>query len=116
MEKRFCIILDELIMYDNHDVVNSAGAEIICRYLYAIEKVMQNVTKKDHWAGAESARRTNWELSKRYDVLEYYQSGVEAKEADDQVTSNMQRDATFLKHLGKVQGKSDAVPEAAAIK
>ena len=84
--------------------------------MLTMEKVMANVTKRDHWAGAESARRTNWELFKRYDVLEYHQSGVEAKEADDQVTSNMQRDAAFLKHLGKVQGKSDAVPEAAGIK
>ena len=55
-------------------------------------------------------------MFKWYDVLEYYQFGVEANEADDQVTSNMQRGATFLKHLGKVQGKSDAVPEVAAIK
>ena len=58
----------------------------------------------------------NWVFFKRYDVLEFYQSGVEAGEVDDQVTPNMQRDATFLKHLGKVQGKSDAVPEAAAIR
>ena len=48
--------------------------------------------------------------------MEHYTSGVEAKEADEQVTTNTQRDATFLKLLSKVRGKSDAVPEAAAIK
>ena len=75
---RFCTVLDELLMSGNHDAANSAGAEITCRYLYAMEEVMQNVTKKDHWAGAESVRRTNWEPFERYDVLEYYTSGVEA--------------------------------------
>jgi hypothetical protein len=110
---RMMLVLDELLLFDGVDVINSAGVEVMCRYLYGIEKCFQGVSKRDHWAGSESQRTTNWEIFRRFDALTHYTASPEVKLADDQVTSGMQRDALFLKHLSKVNASTSAVPEAA---
>ena len=71
------------------------------------------MTKRDHWAGAESQRRTQWAVFKRFDVLVVYTGGIAVKGAHDQVTAGMQRDAMFLKQLSKTQSGPQAAPEAA---
>ena len=110
---RILIALDEFLTFDGYNLVNSAGVEVLVRYLYGVEKTMAQVTKKEHWAGAENQRRTNWELFRRYHTVEYYQMGVEVKAADKAVEQGMQQDALFSKYLSKVKGQRDAVPEAA---
>ena len=113
---RLLIALDNFILYDGVNVVNSSGVEILVRYLYGIEKTMSNVTKKDHHSGSENQRRTQWELFRRYDTVDFYGKGVEAKAADRAVQEDMAQDATFLKYYSKVKGSRDAAPEAAPVK
>ena len=57
-----------------------------------------------------------WELFRRYDTVDFYGKGVEAKAADRAVQEDMAQDATFLKYYSKVKGSRDAAPEAAPVK
>ena len=74
------------------------------------------MTKREHWSGNAGQLRTNWDLFKRYDVLDGYAAGVEVQTADKKVSDNMQKDANFLKYMQKLSGKTDPAPEAGVAK
>ena len=85
------------------NLVNSAGVEYICRWLYALEKCFAECMKREHVTGDKKGIRTRWDLFERYDVWSISKGNTRVESADSAVTNTMKRDAIFLKYLERVQ-------------
>ena len=81
---------------------NSAAAEYLARWAYALGRTFEECQKKEHWQGDKKNLKTRWDLFKRYDVWSISKGNTRVDGADNQVTENMKRDAIFLKYLDRV--------------
>lgn len=104
-----CGVLDELILYDNMDVINSAGVEMLVRRCYALEKAFELVDEEKDWKGDPKKLKVNWGALEEYDVL-CAGAGAIAPRADEMVRKANERKATTAKWAAKraQHGPADA--------
>lgn len=97
--------LDEFLTFDKADVVNleSAGAEIPCRWAYGYKEATALCAKPEHQKGAKAQLRTRWDLLDRHGALCHAKKGPSVEPAEKAVEGLMMRDALGMKCYEKVE-------------
>ena len=73
-----CAALDDMLLYDKIDVVNSAGCEALIRYCHGLEEAFADVTHERQWKkkqGHEKELTVKWAALTRFNVLQRPERG-----------------------------------------
>ena len=101
-----CMILDKLLK-NNEDMINSEGAEIICRRLHGLQLAFAEVRRLSDWkqpkgqAGQKWRSKVQWDLCAQYDVRSLDEQELQIPAADEEVRLRLEKKALFNKHLTK---------------
>ena len=95
-------IMDQMLLYDGYDVINSASAEMICRRCYGLELVFEDVHCESDWKTKDPKNsKAKLTLLDDYDITAIMARGERAAEADATVRKQMELRAQFAKYLSK---------------
>ncbi len=102
------LLLDKLIVLgQNVDVVNLPAVEVICRKMYGLVRVFEDVTCEADWKAPRDHKgkwqsKIKWQLLQEYDVRCLESSEWSLPEADAEVSERLKRKALLAKHLSGV--------------
>ena len=86
-----CEALDQLVLYDGLDVVNSAGAEVLVRHCLALELAFEEVETEADWKQKETSL-VRWEELEDWDVVRAHsRAAAVSGEAAEEVRKNRER-------------------------
>ena len=106
-----CAVLDEMLLYDDFDVINSAGCEMIARRCYGLEQAFLDVDEEKEWKGDRKQLKVKWAAVDDYDVL-WAGAGAVAPRAEERVRKEQERRANKDKWAQKAaQYASASGPE-----
>ena len=91
-----CAVMDELILYDDVDVINSVGVEMMARRCYGLEQAFLDVDDEKDWRGDRKSLKVKWGLVDEYDVLRAG-AGAVAPRAEERVRKEQERRANKAK-------------------
>ena len=100
--------IDDSIITDHRDVINSVAFEKLCRRAYGLERAYENVWCEEDWRRPESAKgkawksRVQWDLCDQYDVRALSVKGTRVAAADQEARENMERETAFNKYYSKL--------------
>ena len=95
-------VIDQMLLYDGIDIVNSSAAEMICRRCYALERVFDDVHCEADWkTDKKEHNKTKLTMMDEYDVTAVMSRGEPSPDADATVRKRMEMRAQFNKYLGK---------------
>jgi hypothetical protein len=98
-----CEISDAFVMDDQWpELFNSHGYERLARWGYALQQVHQDCKVESDWKDERGGKRkTRWDLMSRYHVTEARLVDAHSQEAEDEVSTALQRSALLQKWLKK---------------
>jgi len=97
-----CAALDEFILYDGLDVVNSAGVELMVRRIHGLERAFADVEEERDWKGDPKKLKVAWTEVDNYCVLRAG-AGTVAPRAEEAVRKEQERRANRLKWQTKAE-------------
>ena len=96
--------VDEALLYDGVDILNSAAFEVIARRCYALEKVFAKCRTENDWKNSDSKKnKARMYLLDEYDLVAIMAAEVKAPEADQTVKKELEVKAQFEKFLRKAE-------------
>ena len=102
------LLLDKLIVLGQKvDVVNLPAVEVICRKMYGLVRVFEDVACEADWKAPRDHKgkwqsKIKWRLLQEYDVRCLESSEWSLPEADAEVSERLKRKALLAKHLSSV--------------
>ena len=94
--------IDEMLMYDGVDVINSAGVEILARRCYALELVFEDCKTDQDWRAKDPKNlKSKLQIFEKYDVTAMMKNGLRVPEADATVKKQLELEAQYAKYLAK---------------
>ena len=100
--------IDDSLVTDSRDVINSVAFEKLCRRAYGLERAFENVWAEEDWRRPESAKgkqwksKVQWDLCDQYDVRSLSLKGTRVAVADQEARENMERETAFNKYYTKL--------------
>ena len=95
--------VDEALLYDVVDILDSAAFEVIARRCYALEKVFAKCRTENDWKDLNSKKKARMYLLEEYDLVAIMAAEVKAPEADQTVKKELEVKAQFEKFLRKAE-------------
>ena len=107
------LILDRLFATENIDSINLSAVEVLARKIYGLIRCFEEVHEESDWKMPKNAPRgwrskAKWGLLEEYDVEKLESSEWTIPEADEEVSSRLQRKALFNRHLSASDGPKTA--------
>ena len=94
--------IDEMLMYDGFDVINSAGVEILARRCYALELVFEDCKFEHDWKVKDPKNsKAKLQVFEKYDATAMMKNSVRVPEADATVKKQLELEAQYAKYLAK---------------
>ena len=94
--------IDEMLMYDGFDVINSAGVEILARRCYALELVFEDCKFEHDWKVKDPKNsKAKLQVFEKYDATAMMKNSVRVPEADATVKKQPELEAQYAKYLAK---------------
>ena len=104
-------IMDQMLLYDGYDVINSASAGMLCRRCHGLELVFEDVHCESDWKTKDPKNsKAKLTLLDDYDITAIMARGERATEADATVRKQMELRAKFAKYLSKQQALQQEGP------
>ena len=102
--------VDDSIVQDERDVINSVAFEKLARRAYGLERAYEDVKCEEDWrrpeAGNAKAKgwksKVKWDLCERYDTRGHNLRPCRVPGADSEANEAMERDASFNKYYTKM--------------
>ncbi len=94
-----CTVLDQLLLHDRLNVVNSSAVEVICRRLMGRVRSIASVTSK-----TDLAKKTVRGVVQYYDLVQFDLTTTGTSAADKEVKEEMKHHAEINKWMVKQQG------------
>ena len=98
--------VDDALLSDGADVINSVTFEKLCRRAYGLERAYEECTLEEHWRRPENRKswksRVKWDLCDQYDVRSVTSKGTRIPVADQEAREVMEREASFAKYYSKM--------------
>lgn len=98
-------VIDDSIMLDGKDVINSLAFEKLVRKACGLECALEDVEKESDWKRPDGKKtwvtRVKWDLDDRYDMRNIAYRSAKVLEADEEAKQAMERDAAFFKRYNK---------------
>ena len=102
--------IDEMLMYDGFDVINSAGVEILARRCYALELVFEDCKFEHDWKVKDPKNsKAKLQVFEKYDATAMMKNSVRVPEADATVKKQLELEAQYAKHLAKAPKAQEEV-------
>ena len=95
--RRLAQTVDDLIYFDQFDVVNSVAVERIVRRLYGVEVALENINSKDQLSKAD------WTVADLYDLSHLEGNTYKSEKVQDEVKKHLERKAALQKYVYKVK-------------
>jgi glutathionylspermidine synthase len=100
--------VDDSVMIDEKDVINSVAFEKLVRRAYGLEKAYEDCYKIEDWKRPDGKKswvsKVKWDLCDRYDLRGKSSQTTKVLEADEEARQAMERDAAFMKYYTKSRG------------
>ena len=97
--------VDDSILMDQRDVINSLAFEKLIRRAYGLERAFEDCWKESDWKRPDGKKtwttRVKWELCSRYDTRALNMRSARVAAADEEAKQAMERDAAFFKWYSK---------------
>ena len=94
--------IDEMLMYDGFDVINSAGVGILARRCYALELVFEDCKFEHDWKVKDPKNsKAKLQVFEKYDATAMMKNSVRVPEADATVKKQLELEAQYAKYLAK---------------
>ena len=107
--------VDDSILLDERDVINSVAFEKLVRRAYGLERAFEDCAREIDWKRPDGKKgwtsRVKWDLCDRYCVRNLSTKPSRVAEVDEEAKQAMERDAAFHKWYVKsadAARKSDA--------
>ena len=100
--------IDDSLITDHRDVINSVAFEKLCRRAYGLERAFENVWCEEDYRRPETAKgkqwksKVQWDLCGQYDVRSLALKGTRVSIADQEARENMERETAFNKYYLKL--------------
>ena len=102
--------IDEMLMYDGFDVINSAGVEILARRCYALELVFEDCKFEHDWKVKDPKNsKAKLQVFEKYDATAMMKNSVRVPEADATVKKQLELEAQYAKYLAKAPKAQEEV-------
>ena len=99
--------IDDAVIREEHDVINSPSFEKLVRRGYGLEKAFEDVQREEDWRRPAGKKlwqsKVKWDLCDRYDLRNANKLGTRIADADGEAKRAMERDAAFHKWYSKAQ-------------
>ena len=97
--------VDDSILHDERDVINSLAFEKLIRRAYGLERCYEDVLHEIDWKRPDGKKgwvsKCKWDLCDRYDTRGANFRSSRVPEADEEAKQAMERDASFQKWYNK---------------
>ena len=97
--------IDDAVIREEHDVINSLSFEKLVRRAYGLEKAFEDVQREEDWRRPDGKKlwqsKVKWDLCDRYDLRNANKLGTRIADADEEAKRAMERDAAFHKWYSK---------------
>ena len=97
--------VDDSILQDDRDVINSVAFEKLIRRAYGLERAFEDCWLEEDYRRPGGKKQWNskvkWGLCDRYDLRGFSSRGTRISEADEEAKKAMERDAVFYKYYSK---------------
>ena len=107
--------VDDAIITDNKDVINSVAFEKLTRRAYGLEKAYEDCWQLGDWKRPDGKKqwksKVQWDLCEWYDVRNQSSQATRTPEADEEARGEMERDAAFMKSYSKMQAHREEARE-----
>ena len=94
------VTLDCLLLFDNYNILMSTGAEVLARRMYAIERVLENVTCEAEAKGDKN--KCEWKWSRVYDLTYAGTQSTRVAAADKAARKLLENEGLTNKYLSKL--------------
>ena len=98
-------VVDQLLLFDDVDVVNSSGAEILLRRCYGLERVFEDVHCEADWVDSETSKMKPW-LLERYDATSLLGRALRIPAVEKTVLRETRRRSQFDKCLERLRASA----------
>ena len=97
--------VDDSILVDERDVINSVAFEKLVRRAYGLERAFEDVSREVDWKRPDGKKnwvsKVKWDLCDRYDVRTLANRPSRVAEVDEEARQSTERDAAFHKWYTK---------------
>jgi hypothetical protein len=100
--------IDDSILTDERDVINSVAFEKLCRRAYGLERAFENEWSEDDYKHPDSQKGKNWKSKVQWDLCEQFDvrslalKATRVPEAEAEARESMEREASFNKYYAKL--------------
>ena len=96
--------VDNSILQDDRDVINSVAFEKLVRRAYGLERAFEDIEKEADWKRQDKKNwvsKVKWDLYDRYDMRNQNMRSARVAAVDEEAKQAMERDAAFHKWYAK---------------
>ena len=100
--------IDDSLVTDDRDVINSVAFEKLTRRAYGLERAYENCWSEEDWRRPESAKgktwksKVQWDLCDQYDVRNLALKATRVSAADQEARENMEKETAYNKYYMKL--------------